>query len=196
VYAVTRIADAIQFYLVEWIGAAGFVLWIAVGAAVIATARGRDEARRLGPRRRTILAAALALAVAVGAVAAYPVAAHPTNDGLVSESHRTMLESRAVSRILAVTRGESTVVLRLDHESAWEILATDALLLEQRGKTVRIVESPVTRLLFDEGRLVAGADSQVFAFRERGGSGSGRAPGDSELVASQGRWRVDLIRPR
>ena len=31
VYAITRIVDAIQFYLVQWISAVGFVVWLAVG---------------------------------------------------------------------------------------------------------------------------------------------------------------------
>ena len=39
VYAVTRIVGPIQFYLVQWISAVGFVLWLAVGNAAFEFAR-------------------------------------------------------------------------------------------------------------------------------------------------------------
>ena len=39
VYAVTRIAGPIQYYLVQWISAVGFVLWVAIGRAALELAR-------------------------------------------------------------------------------------------------------------------------------------------------------------
>ena len=79
------------------------------------------------------------------------------SEDLSTPKNHLLFGSAPVGRILAVTRGEPMIVMRLDSESAWEILAADALELEQHGREVRILESPVTRLLFDDVRLVGSA---------------------------------------
>ena len=52
VYAVTKISGPIQYYLVQWISAVGFVLWLAVGAAGAGPRAARDSPRGRGHARR------------------------------------------------------------------------------------------------------------------------------------------------
>ena len=46
-------------------------------------------------------------------------------------------------------------MLRLDSVTAWEVMASDALLFQQHDRDVQVVETPVTRLLFDDSLLVS-----------------------------------------
>jgi hypothetical protein len=97
------------------------------------------------------------------------------------------------AQLLAATRKGQTVVLRNDSVTAWEVLAADALLLEQHGRRVQIIESPVTRLLFDDALLVHTASgSQILAFRDRPRP---HLTGGETLVADQGKWSIVNIDP-
>jgi hypothetical protein len=190
IYGVTRITDAIVFYLVQWISAIGFVFWMAVGAAFLAWMRRDDGGRRAVPiTLRTVTAAGLVVGVvAVGALSAAANGPQAGNDGLVHEGNAQMLQSGVVHRLLAATRHDTSLTLRLDQESAWEILAADAWQLERAGKQVRIESAPVTRLLFDGALLVdrAPRGAVVLAFGE-----SGAPPvAHSGTVVEQGPWTV------
>ena len=168
VYSTTRIVGPIQFYLVQWISAVGFVLWSWSGLRPCLAFRGRlqalpsvaDDDRRW---RRS--------ARGPGVCGSGPcVVARRAGDteNLSTAKNHALFGSVPVGRLLAATRGEPTVVLRLDNESAWEVLAADALELEQRGKEVQILDSPVTRLLFDDALLVGSApQAGVLVFREQ-----------------------------
>jgi hypothetical protein len=81
------------------------------------------------------------------------------------------------------------VVLRLRSDSAWEVLATDALMLEQHGRRVRIVANSVTGLLFDDAILVRAApvDADVLVFHDRRGPSVGAA---TSVIAHQGPWSI------
>jgi hypothetical protein len=82
-------------------------------------------------------------------------------------------------------------VLRLDSESAWEILAADALELEQQGKDVQILESPVTRLLFDDALLVGSAPgAKVLAFQDYSDAPVAAGGTTSRQLVRQGRWQI------
>jgi hypothetical protein len=96
--------------------------------------------------------------------------------------------------LLAVTREDRTVVLRLDSVTAWEVMAADALLLEQHGRRVQVLETPVTRLLFDDALLVrrAPSGSQVLAFRDRPRP---QLTAGATLVADQGEWSIVNLDP-
>jgi hypothetical protein len=190
--SVTRVAGGIQYYLVEWISAVGLVFWIACGGAAITWVRERVRSR-VWPRAVTFgVALLLAGLVCAGAITAYPHGSRAENEGLVYSANQDLLASPALDRILRATRHDHTVVLRLDDEAAWEILAADALALEQHGTEVRILESPVTRLLFDDGRLVrTAAGFRVLAFRDRGGTITGPR---GTAIARQGRWWVAQVR--
>ena len=157
----TRIVDHIQYYLVQWISAVGFVLWLGVGLTAWEFARTRwcswfamapgdtwcRDRRAPGSLRSTIRAL-------------------PGNAGLVNEDLNLPTTENCsgtcrASRSWTATAKNRPVVLRLDSVTAWEVMAADALLLVQHGRTVQVVETPVTRLLFD-ALLVPGtsADSR------------------------------------
>jgi hypothetical protein len=188
VYSTMKIVGPIQFYLVQWIAAVGFVLLIAVGSAGIVAWRGRVQT---SPRARTMtvaVAALLAVLVCAGAVRASALNVRGESEDLSTAKNHALFGSTPVGRILAASRGEPTIVLRLEDESAWEILAADALELEQRGKEVRILDSPVTDLLFDDARLVDSAPrAGVLVFREQAGDATRSA---ASRVARQGRWEI------
>jgi hypothetical protein len=69
------------------------------------------------------------------------------------------------------------------------VLAADALLLEQHGRHVQIIETQETRLLFDDAllRRSEAADAEVLSFRDR--AHPHLAPGRT-LIARQGRWSI------
>ena len=197
VYSITRIVGPVQFYLVQWLSAVGFVFLIVVGGAAIALWCDRREVRPLS-RAWTVGGAALLVGlVCFGAVRALPLDARPGERGSVAS------EKPCAVRIDA--RGPDahrhsvtyrTVVLRLDSESAWEILAAHALELEQHGKEVRILEAPVTRLLFDDALLVSTAPgSRVLAFRDL--PETARVTGSALVheIARQGRWHIVQVDP-
>ena len=154
VYAITRIVDQIQFYLVQWISAVGFVLWLAVGNAAYEFAGARwsgAAAWRTITRGATIV---LVAALCVGAVRAFPHDAGRMNRDLNVPNDRKLFGYVPSSQLLSATRPGRTVVLRLDSITAWEVMASDALLLQQHGRDVQIVDTPVTRLLFDDSLRV------------------------------------------
>jgi hypothetical protein len=67
-------------------------------------------------------------------------------------------------------------------------MAADAWFLVEHGRNVQIIESPVTRLLFDDSRLVdAAAGHPILAFRDR--PHLRVRPGEN-LVAYQGEWSI------
>jgi hypothetical protein len=194
VYAVTRIAGPIQFYLVQWISAVGFVFWLAVGNACLEFARTRltDVAWARTLARGT--AVVLAAAVCVGAIRAFPGDAGRVNENLDVPNNRALFGYVPTAQLLAATRPGQTVVLRLDSVTAWEVMAADALLLVQHGREVQIVESPVTRLLIDDAMLVRTASgSQILAFRDRPRP---RVRAGETLIADQGEWSIVGIEPR
>jgi hypothetical protein len=188
VYAVTRIVDGIQFYLVQWISAVGFVLWLAVGNAAIGFARTRLASL---PTFRTLARATIAIAIAVlcvSAVRAFPGDAGRMDEDLNLPNDRALFGYAPAAQLLAATRNDRTVVLRLDSVTSWEVMTGDALLLVQHGRKVQIIETPVTRLLFDDALLVPGSSGeQVLAFRNRHDP---RVTVGERLLADQGAWSI------
>jgi hypothetical protein len=194
IYAVTRIVDSIQFYLVQWISAVGFVLWLAVGNASFELARTQLSG---APWRRMVTRGAgivLLAALCVSAVRAFPEDAGRMNRDLDMPNDRALFGYVPSSQLLAATRPDRTVVLRLDSVTAWEVMAGDALLLVQHGRRVQVVESSVTRLLFDDALLVPSVSgSQILAFRDRPHLHVGAG---ATLVANQGEWSIVDIDPK
>ena len=78
--------------------------------------------------------------------------------------------------------------------TAWEVLAADALLLEQHGRRVQIIESPVTRLLFDDALLVRTAVGIARSWRSAIDPVRTSRVGET-LVADQGKWSIVNIDP-
>jgi hypothetical protein len=195
VYAVTRIAGPIQFYLVQWISAVGFVLWFALGKAAIEFARTRwsDVAWRGSATRAGAVVVLLVLCVST--IRAFPGHAGLVNEDLDVPNNRQLFGYVPTRQLLSATREGRTVVLRLDSVTAWEVMAADALLLEQQGRRVQVVETPVTRLLFDDALLVRGAPSgsQILAFRDRPRP---HLTAGATLVANQGEWSIVNLDPR
>jgi hypothetical protein len=196
IYSVTRIVGAIEFYLVQWITAVGFVLWFAAGNAAIRWVRTRDRS----PLRWTSGALGALGAVALMAIAAVGAVRASTPDvkeanGLLSLHANEVLFGRApVRQLLAVTHRSDRVVLRLDSESAWMILAGDALQLRDHGRHVEVVDSPATRLLFDETMLVPRSTEGVtLAFSERPAPGKEPLDRGDPVVARQSRWRIVVV---
>ena len=195
VYAVTRIVGPIQFYLVQWISAVGFVLWLAVGHAIYEFASTRWSGTL---RWRTLIRGAVIVLLAVLCVST--IRAFPGDAGLVNEdldvpNNRALFGYVPTAQLLAATRNGETVVLRNDSVTAWEVLAADALLLEQHGRRVRIVESPVTRLLFDDALLIrsASSSSHLLSFRDRAHP---HVDGGETTVANQGKWSIVNVHPQ
>jgi len=194
VYAVTRIAGDIQFYLVQWISAVGFVLWVACGHAVVAFVRTRAPAA--GAERSALPLMRVAGAIVLVALCVSTIRAFPGNAGLVNEdldvpNNRALFGYVPAKQLLAATREGGTVVLRPESRTSWEVLAADALMLEQHGRHVRIIATQETRLLFDDALLVDGAHGlPVLAFRDRR---QPRRPVGATFVADQGRWSVIAI---
>ena len=194
VYAVTRIVGPIQFYLVQWISAVGFVLWLALGNASFEFARTRLSCATW-PRTLTCAAAIVLLAaLCVGAIRAFPGDAGRMNEDLDVPNDRALFGYVPTAQLLGATRPDRTVVLRLDSVTAWEVMAADALLLVQHGRRVQVIESPVTRLLFDDALLVRTASgSQILAFRDRPHPHLGAG---ATLVAHQGEWSIVNIKSK
>jgi hypothetical protein len=101
-----------------------------------------------------------------------------------------------VHDLLRATRPGQRVILRLDSESAWEILAADALELRDHGREVSIISSPVTRLLFDGTMLVSRpGTAAMLTFSERAPRIPTRSEAGGRLVARQGRWKIVEVEP-
>jgi hypothetical protein len=190
VYGVTKVVGPIQYYLVQWISAVGFVLWFAVGKAGLDFAR----ARRPPPSR---LAKRAVLVVALVVLGALTLRAVPGHAGLINENldvpnNRALFGYVPTAQLLASTESGRTVVLRNDSPTGWEVLAADALMLEQHGRHVQIVESQETRLLFDDALLVRSApiDASVLAFRDRAHP---HLRAGETVIARQGKWVI--VRP-
>ena len=194
IYAVTRIAGPIQFYLVQWISAVGFVFWLAVGNACLDFARTRLSDVSWGRTLARGTAIVVVTAVCIGAIRAFPGDAGRVNENLDVPNNRALFGYVPTAQLLAATRPDRTVVLRLDSVTAWEVMAADALLLVQQGRKVQVVESPVTRLLFDDAVLVRTASgSQVLALRDRPHP---HVRAGETLTADQGEWSIVNIDPR
>jgi hypothetical protein len=194
VSSVTRIDGPIYFYLVQWISAVGLVAAIAVGYALLTLARRRPRVRPWSRAATRTAACVLVVLVALGAVLASARDSQEGDSGVEHVAAPDLFGRHALDGLLAATRGHRDVVLRLDDEGAWEILAADALVLEQHGRHVRIVSSPVTRLLFDDALLVrATAGPRVLAFRVRPDSAFTGAGAGVDVVAHQGRWHVARV---
>jgi hypothetical protein len=191
VEAVTRIAGPISFYLVQWISAVGFVLWLAVGSSVLDFARARPAT---GTRTRALVRVGAILvlgALCASTIRAIPVGAGRVNEDLDVPNDRALFGDVPTSALLASTRRGQRVALRLDSVTGWEVMAADALLLVQHGRRVEVVDSPVTRLLFDDAiRVPAASGSKILAFRDRPHPKLGV---DATLVADQGEWAIVAI---
>jgi hypothetical protein len=191
VYGVTRIVGPIQYYLVQWISAVAFVLWLAIGNATIEHARARMKDM---PWRRTALRVVTISAIMVlcaGAVRALPSGAGRINEDLDVPNNRGLFGYVPSEQLLAATRPGETVVLRLDSLTAWEVMGADALMLVQHGRNVRIVNSTVTRLLFDDSlRVARSTPGPVLAFRDRPKPQLGAG---ATLVANQGEWSIVAV---
>jgi hypothetical protein len=193
IYAVTRIVGPIQFYLVQWISAVGFVLWLALGHAILEFARTRLSD---APWCRTLTRGALVVVLAalcVSTMRALPGDAGRMNEDLDVPNNRALFGYVPTAQLLEATRRDRTVVLRLDSVTAWEVMAADALLLVQHGRRVQVIETPVTRLLFYDALLVRSASgSQILAFRDRPRP---HLTTGATLVADQGEWTIVNIDP-
>jgi hypothetical protein len=189
VYSVTRIVGPTEVYLLGWISAIGLALWVAVGGAIIAYAR-RHVGRAVLPGLRAAGATLLTVLVAVVALLGYQGAtvAHAT--------YPDPLLRNALGPVLAATRHEKTVQLRLDAPLAWPELAAIALALEQRGKDVRIVRSAVTELFFDGAADLVDQRPRTIVLAFRDGPGQSRGPEDTQFteIAGLGRWHIALVR--
>jgi hypothetical protein len=196
IYSVTRVVGAIEFYLVQWITAVGFVLWFAAGNAAIRwlRTRGRSHSRWTSGALGALGAATLIAISTVGAVRASSPDVKEAN-GLLSLHANEILFGRApVRQLLAATHRSDHVVLRLDSESAWMILAGDALQLRDHGRHVEVDDSPATRLLFDETMLVPRSTRGVtLAFSERPPPGKKASDRGAPVVAHQSRWRIVVV---
>jgi len=194
IYAVTRIVGPIEFYLVQWISAVGFVLWLGIGHASLEFARTRFSD---APRCRTLTRGAaivLLAALCVSTIRALPGDAGRINENLDVPNNRALFGYVPTAPLLAATRKDRTVVLRLDSVTAWEVMAADALLLVQHGRKVQVLESPVTRLLFDDALLArTTSGSQILAFRDRPHPHLNEG---ATWVADQGEWSIVNIDPR
>jgi hypothetical protein len=188
IYAVTRVVDDIQYYLVQWISAVGFVLWLAVGAAAIEYARARWTNASWFPGLRRGCFVVLLVVLCVGTLRAFPGHSGEVNENLNVPNDRTLFGYVPVKVLLGATSPDQTVVLRLDSVTSWEVVATDALLLRQHGRHVEVIDDPVTRLLFDDAMRVDDASGhQVFAFRDRG---KARLRAGETVIAHQGKWSI------
>jgi hypothetical protein len=188
VYAVTRIVDAIQFYLVQWISAVGFVLWLAIGSAAIQLVRVRGSDASWHRTFARVAAVVVVAVLCVSAVRAFPGDAGKVNENLNVPNDRALFGYVPTKALLRATRPGRPVVLNLDSVTSWEVMASDALLLQQHGRTVQVVETPETRLLFDDALLVPKATGgQVLDFRDRKGVQVGP---DETLVAHHGAWSI------
>jgi hypothetical protein len=195
VYGVTRVVGPIQFYLVQWISAVGFVLWLAIGNAILEFASTHWSARSWSRMlTRGAMVAVLAL-LCVSAVKAFPGDAGLINEDLDVPNNRALFGYVPTTQLLAATHDDQTVVLRNDEPTGWEVLAADALLLEQHGRRVQIVASQETRLLFDDALLVDAppAGARVLAFRDRRHP---RLRGGESLLADQGEWSIVAVGSR
>ncbi len=125
----------------------------------------------------------------VAAVRAIPGNAGVINEDLDVPNNRALFGSVPAGKLLAATEPGDTVVLRNDEATAWEVLAADALMLEQHGRHVRIAVTHETRLLFDDAVLVRSAPSGavVLSFRDRSRPHVGA---DEALLARQGNWTI------
>jgi len=189
VYGVTKIVGPIQYYLVQWISAVGFVLWLAIGKAALDVVRARRPRPSWFPTARRV-----AWVVALVALCAFTVRALPGHAGLINENldvpnNRALFGYVPTRQLLAATDPGRTVVLRNDSATAWEVLGADALMLEQHGRQVRIVESQETGLLFDDALLVrvSPASATVLSFRDRADL---HLRAGEELIAHQGKWSI------
>ena len=111
VYAVTHIAGPIQFYLVQWISAVGFVFWLAVGNAFLEFARTRLSDVSWGPPLARGAAIALIALVCAGAIRAFPGDAGRVNEDLDVPNNRALFGYVPTTQLLATTRQGNTVVL-------------------------------------------------------------------------------------
>jgi hypothetical protein len=194
IYAVTRVVGPIQFYLVQWISAVGFVVWLALGQAILEFARTRvSDAPSYRMLTRGAVVVLLA-ALCVSTIRALPGDAGRMNEDLDVPNNRALFGYVPTAPLLETTRKDRTVVLRLDSVTAWEVMAADALLLVQHGRKVQVIETPVTRLLFDDALLVRGASSgsQILAFRDRPRP---HLSAGATLVADQGEWSIVNVDP-
>ena len=64
------------------------------------------------------------------------------NENLDVPNNRALFGYVPTKQLLAATEPGRTVVLRNDSATAWEVLGADALMLEQHGRHVQIVETP------------------------------------------------------
>ena len=114
----------------------------------------------------------------MGAVRAIPGDAGHINENLDVPNNRALFGHVPTAQLLRETGPGQTVVLRLDSVTVWEVMAADALLLQQHGRRVQIISSPVTRLLIDDSLLVDRASgAKVLAFRDRPHPHLGRGSG-------------------
>jgi hypothetical protein len=138
-----------------------------------------------------VVAVVVLALLAVGTVRAFPGNAGLVNEDLDVPNNRALFGYVPTRQLLAATRPGETVVLRSDSPTAWEVLAADGLLLEQHGRTVRIVKRSETRLLFDDVMLVPRSPGgNVLAFRNRSQPPEGNG---AVHIADQGRWSIVRI---
>jgi hypothetical protein len=192
VYAVTKIAGPVQYYLVQWISAIGFVLWLSIGQAGLVFLRTRRPAWSASPVVRRVGGAVALIALCALTIRAVPGHAGLINENLDVPNNRALFGYVPTRQLLDATERGRTVVLRNTSATAWEVLAADALMLEQHGRRVQIIESPETRLLFDDALLVQSepSDATVLSFRDRARP---RVGVGERLIAHQGRWSIVLV---
>jgi hypothetical protein len=194
VYGVTKIVGPIQYYLVQWISAVGFLLWLAVGQAALELVRARRPRPTWFPTARRVAWVVVLVALCGLTIRALPGHAGLINENLDVPNNRALFGYVPTKQLLGAIEPGRTVVLRNDTPTAWEVLGADALMLEQHGRRVQIVETQETGLLFDDAILVDAAprDALVLSFRDRGRA---RLQPDEMVIAHQGKWSIVLVSP-
>jgi hypothetical protein len=162
---------------------------LAVGQAGLELVRARRSRPSWFPTARRV-----AWVVALVALCGLTARALPGHAGLINENldvpnNRALFGYVPTRQLLAATEPGTTVVLRNDSATAWEVLGADALMLEQHGRRVQIVETQETGLLFDDALLVHAApkDARVLSFRDRG---QARVRAGETVIAHQGKWSI------
>jgi hypothetical protein len=135
VWSVDRIVGGFEFYLVTWISAASFLVWLAIGTAVLAPSRAAPR-RRQTPRARTVTSTAAALvAVAVFAVGSVNVVSAvrvPT-----PEPNSDIMRDIAQG-VLHATEHRRGPVLVLNDPVQWPAASGVIVTLEKHGISARV----------------------------------------------------------
>lgn len=136
VWSVDHIVGGFEFYLVTWVSATSFVVWLTIGASLLVPARARSREPMRAPARRgawsgsvAVLAAAALVATSVNVAAAVHVPTPEPNSAIM----------RAIADgAVDATRGNRGPVLVINDPVQWPATAGVILQLEKHGITARV----------------------------------------------------------